>query len=70
MSDDEALSKFRSFCGHAAGKPEYDDFNWFDLSIGFFAALDLPYLQCSRLASSARYEFKYWVGIGQGGKSS
>lgn len=70
MSDDEALAKFRSFCESAAGKPEYGDILWFDMSIGFFAALGLPFTRSNGLAIAARYDHRYWVDAQQPSKSS
>ena len=42
------------------GKEPYEEINFYDLSIGFFMAKDVPLIDSFKLASITRYDLQYW----------
>lgn len=70
-AEKEALAKFEAFCRADQTKPtarnqdgskidQSAEQDWYSLSLGFFAALDLKPAACHRLALYARYTCHYW----------
>lgn len=66
MTKTQALNKFKAFVVADQSKKKKDridpagDHDWFDISLGFFAALGLSADVCHTLACAARYDHKYW----------
>jgi hypothetical protein len=68
-----AVNAFKLFCA-ASDKPEtwedtvidyigddpFEEINFYDVSLGFFIALGVPWDDAFRLARIVRYDFQYW----------
>jgi len=56
-----ALERFRvEVCARAAEIDHGDEFEWYDLSIGFFIACGLSIDSAAQMALHARYDLHYW----------
>ena len=56
-----ARAKFHKFCEEHAYTDEFEELNWYDLSIGYFMNSGLTVPEAVELATSVRYDDQYWM---------
>jgi len=63
MTREEAYEKFKSeVCSYPRTVDPGDEVDWFDLSVGYFLALDFPIDEVYEMAREVRYKLNYWWG--------
>jgi hypothetical protein len=55
------VEAFKAFCRSTAdAKEDFDELDWYDMSVGYFIGKGLPARDAFALASICRYKYQYW----------